>query len=291
MTKKVLRLRLLQVCAVASVVAAVGITVHREQGRTSASPLDPVHVAAKDGTTTTSDVELADRSYRPGQCVDWDQSEKASGERATHVVDCSVPHLFEVAKDEVRVDRAISTAPTDEEWHQIIERQCTPLANEYLGGSLDPEGRYTASAIYPLEESWIAGDRTMTCGVQLRGGSFAAGNDDPLAPSTGAVRDVDQSWTLPVGTCWRKESDRRGTVPCDQPYTYEVVGTVDLRGRTSRPSTDAQWQSAIGDHCDDRARETLHHTVADDHIGWLILSQASWDAGSRLVTCTVQPGA
>lgn len=257
-------------------------------------------VVAQGGSSTTEEPEpVAFTDADTGDCVNWTQD----GEIATDftVVDCAEPHRFEVATRE-----DLSQYPTSEFGPDApqpdLERQgqltadlCAGPTRSYLDGRLDPQGRYAVAPILPPGAAWDDGDRTMICGVAVPEG------DGQYTEATGRAAETDQSTAVPDETCVRAQGDTVNSVPCDQPYSWQVTSVVNL-GEEFGAQPDAPWpnleqQGEFLDEVCTRAGidflngepggndEALYQSTLTPF--WTTLPQESWNAGSRTVNCAL----
>lgn len=249
---------------------------------TSGPPAEP--------TSTT--IALNGRSYEIGDCVTWNPKIDAGSvePRSTSVVNCDEPHLIEIAGSR-NVTGPVDHFPTDAEWEAIFEKECRPIAEErVLKGPLDPYGRFIAGGITPGHDGWLAGDRTVWCGVSARETSPPPADvDGAYIPVVGRVAGQSQTLVDPPGTC--RASAATWPVPCDQPHDWEVTGTADVSGRVTQPPGPDDthgWQRIVGADCRRAATAYLGHAASGDvSAGWSPIEGASWAAGRRLVECTV----
>ncbi|PPK65963.1 septum formation family protein [Actinokineospora auranticolor] len=219
-----------------------------------------------------------------GSCLTWTPPDGTDMKR----VDCAQPHLFEVTSNvDITGDYPPDVAPPDlARWQQIAKAKCTPGVTAYLGGKLDPFGKYTVNALKPSEAQWQDGDRKLRCGVQRTTPSGG------LLTSTGSAADADQSNVHEPGTCLALDNQKIGDpLPCDQEHAYEIVGTVDLGSAFpgDSPTKDAQLEKA-GELC---VEVTNTYTGGTDLAAKGLtpyadaLEPESWAAGSRKVDCKV----
>jgi len=268
-----------------------------ESGFRHALHLAPRHVATAPSaptstpasSTSTTDLDLADRTYRAGECITWNQSEGGQN-LATPDVPCTRPHLMEMTDKEVLTSYGSDAPyPGPAQWGQIDTAECGPPAERYLGYPLDPYGRFAASALEPTARGWGNGDRTLWCGIQLAT-PFGAPTSNDLIPFTGPVRGQDQTPVYVTGTCLSLGSS--GTlgnpVPCTSVHSTELVGTVTITGVTSYPSSTDQWWAAVGAGCTRLATQYTGGSFPGGvRPGYLDFAPASWNAGRRTVECTV----
>ncbi|QDQ98942.1 hypothetical protein FO059_02085 [Tomitella fengzijianii] len=227
---------------------------------------------------------------KAGTCLTWDDQQNPEIAQ----VDCAQPHLFEVAE---RVD--LSNFPSSEfgPHAQVTEAQryatlrdsvCAPAVGRYLGGGLDPSGRFTVGLIHPGGKGWSQGERTVLCGLQETGVDGTS-----FRPITGTVAGQDQSRVHPPGTCLGIENGLpTDPVDCATDHSVEVTGQVDLA--TQFPG---EWPPL------DKQDEFLGQTcrkISEDYLGgadalrnstltvyWSTQALPSWLAGSRKVDCTI----
>src|SRR5581483_1726998 len=188
------------------------------------------------GSTTSTSFDLAGRTYRPGDCVTWDQDVEGSETRATRIVSCDKPHLIEMTGRWVMP--ILKSYPTDEEWDRLLaDGDCGKQAAVYLGGEIDPYGRFDVGAIRPTFRGWAGGDREVWCGVQLTRADLRT-DPNVLGSFTGKVQSQPQGFVSPAGACLAGDPATRSTtgqVHCTDPHIYEVVGDIDAGAAFSTP--------------------------------------------------------
>jgi serine/threonine protein kinase len=216
----------------------------------------------------------------PGICATWAQ---ADGSDAV-AVDCAQPHLFEQSGQATLPDQP--APPDDAQWRDLVAAHCPGIAAVYLGGALDPRGRYRADGLRPTSAQWTAGYRGLRCGLELNSRSGA------LYPSTGTVRDRGQSAVEQPGTCLGIDSRTvTDAVPCADVHAVEVVGVVDLAQRftggfPSVADQDGYLQSTCGKVAGEYVAKQVIQ-AAKLTLYWDNLTAASWNAGSREVNCNL----
>jgi hypothetical protein len=253
----------------------------RDRGTVAAEPAD--------GSTTSSTFDLARRSYQRGDCVRWDQSADARATRETKVVSCDEPHLIEITG---RTTMPILKAyPTEAEWRGIIDNgECGKQVAAYLGGAIDPYGRFGVGVLQPTSEGWAVGDREIWCGVQIA--SFDRHSDTEAEPFTGKAQEQPQGFVYPVGTCLAASdaTEGMGRVPCSEPHTYETVGDVDAGKAFSTPPgpDSAAWATKLTPACTTVAR-TVFGGPPPKGVEILVgaIDPASWRTGQRRAECHV----
>jgi Septum formation len=244
----------------------------------------PVSVEGEADTTVQEAAKAFDSPS--GTCLDWPHDKPQNMRR----VPCDKPHTFEVTSN-VEIGGKSgdnSKPPAEQEWQQIVTERCTAEATKYLGGTLDPFGKYTAGALKPSTEQWTNGDRRLRCGIQR-----VTPSGERLLPTTGAAADQDQSNVHDPGTCFALVDGQVGDpVECEEAHAYEVVGVVDLSTAfdpAKYPSEAAQREKLV-DLCPPVANEftgkanlqALKLSLYSD-----TLKRESWVAGSHLVNCKV----
>ncbi|MFB9427755.1 septum formation family protein [Streptoalloteichus tenebrarius] len=219
----------------------------------------------------------------PGSCLQWTKADRSD----IHQVACTEEHLFEMVgvADVSGVFGKDAPFPPPEQRQQLQQERCTPVANQYLSGKLDPHGRFKVSSL-TSEQEWRNGDRTMRCGLQVPTASGA------LYPVFGPVAKLDQSDVYDTGICLGINGRNIGDpVTCDRPHSYEIIGTVDLGAQFPKEFPDFRRQDeALANAC---AAMAGQYAPGQDmkkkglEIAWDNRSQESWNVGSRKVNCKV----
>ena len=232
-----------------------------------------------------------------GDCLTW--TKEAPGDPVT--VECAKPHRFEVAGV---VDTATfptaefaSTAPypTPERFAEIRGENCSVMVSRYLGGGLDPQGRFAPGLMFPSKSEWEQGVRSLRCGIEQPG---VGGAQDEF---TGLVREVDQSFTWADGSCIGIDVKSRqptgAVVNCAEPHAFQVTGSVDLSQRFGGRSSGKPWPSVNDQNeylrsiCPNRTNrffggaEKFKRTTLN--VQPSVVSEVSWLTGSRRVFCYV----
>lgn len=217
-----------------------------------------------------------------GTCLFWTTGNDM------HKVDCVEPHLFEVTSNvDISADYPSSAPPPDlDTFRRLQQEKCTPSVVEYLGGKLDPFGKYSVGALKPRDEQWRGGDRKLRCGVQRAAPSGA------LVSTTGLAGEQDQSNVYDAGTCLALVEQAVGDpVDCVRAHAYEIVGAVDLGGPfpDEFPAEEKQ-QNKLAELCAPVVTQYTKNTDLKARkltLTWDTLKEESWAAGSRLVDCKV----
>ncbi|HEX5121287.1 MAG TPA: septum formation family protein [Pseudonocardiaceae bacterium] len=222
-------------------------------------------------------------SASPGTCLTWTRPDAAN----LSAVACGQPHLFEVTGSADISARYPPGAPfpNEQAWQKAAQTSCATGATNYLG-KLDPNGRYTVGALKPTAAQWASGDRTLRCGLQR---STPSGQ---LLPTTGSARGADQSNVYPTGTCLALvHKAAGGPVPCGSQHSYEIVGTVGLRGQfpDGYPPV-GQQQTALGKLCQPIVEAYTGNANLNQYqlsVTWDTIPAQSWAAGSYQVNCKI----
>jgi hypothetical protein len=243
-------------------------------------------VSVKGAADTVAEEAAAAFDSPSGTCLDWPNDAPQNMRR----VPCAEPHTFEVTRNvEIGSDYPASAPPPDDQgWQQIVTERCTEVGAAYLGGALDPFGKYTVGALKPTADQWREGDRKLRCGLQR-----VTPSSKRLLTTTGTAAKQDQSNIYDPGTCFalvnRKEVG--DPIDCSKQHSYEVVGSIDLSVAfpTEYPSEQQQLEKRVDLCTPVAAQYTGNKDLAA--IGLSVYSDAlkpeSWAANSRKVNCKV----
>lgn len=239
------------------------------------------------GTADTAAEEAAAAFDSPsGTCLDWPNDAPQNMRR----VPCTKPHTFEVTENvDIGKDYPGTAPPPNAEgWQQIVTERCTTVGTRYLGGKLDPFGKYTVGALKPNADQWRDGDRKLRCGLQR-----VTPSGKRLLPTTGSAAKQDQSNVHDPGTCFAlvNEKEVGDPVDCSTEHSYEVVGSIDLAETFpgAYPSESQQLQKTV-DLCPPVAATYTgkkNLTALGLSLYSDTLKAESWAAGSRKVDCKV----
>ncbi|MDL9937628.1 septum formation family protein [Gordonia sp. ABSL1-1] len=230
-----------------------------------------------------------------GDCLDWPAGNPGQPVK----VPCEQKHRFEVAGP---VDTAVIPGaefgddapwPGAARFATIRDEQCQVLVDQYLGGRLDPQGRFAVGLMNPSQYQWERGARELRCGLQETGPDGL-----PLAFS-GRVADQNQSRIWPEGTCIGIiAANRKPTgfaVDCAEPHAFQTTGIVDLAVHFGDRLAGKPWPNtkAQNDYlqgiCPGQAERFAGGKAKLDattlNVQWSVLSEQSWLAGSRKVVC------
>jgi hypothetical protein len=243
-------------------------------------------VSVKGAADTAAEEAAAAFDSPKGTCLDWPSDAPQNMRR----VPCDKPHTFEVT-DNVDIGRdyaANAPSPSDQDWQQIVTERCTQAGTGYLGGQLDPYGKYTVGALKPTADQWREGDRKLRCGLQR-----VTPSGKRLLSTTGTAAKQDQSNVNDPGTCFAlvNQNEVGDPVDCSTGHSYEVVGSIDLAATFpgEYPSEDQQRQKTV-DLCPPVAAQySGNKDLAADGLSLYsdTLKPESWAAGSRKVNCKV----
>ncbi|NLU84811.1 septum formation family protein [Rhodococcus sp. HNM0569] len=248
--------------------------------------------AAPGSGSSRGDSEFA--AAQQGDCLNWTPSDDPAEDRQdVAIVDCSEEHLFEVVAP---LDLSVypgaefgpgSRFPGSLRFASIRDEHCVGAVEDYLGGRFDPHGKYSVGLMFPSEQGWADGDRTLRCGLQF---SSTTGT---LLPSTGSVRESDQSNVWPPGTCIGiNQNVPSDPVDCAESHAYEVISTVDMGTHFTGGMPSVEDQDAfLKDVCTQASNEYLGAADALRNktltLFWDNLDLDSWLAGSRQINCSV----
>ncbi|WP_026918512.1 septum formation family protein [Gordonia shandongensis] len=230
-----------------------------------------------------------------GDCLTWDTPGEPSE------VACAEPHRFEVAgvldTADYPTSEFSSTAawPGPERFAAIRDENCEVMVRRYLGGGLDPQGRFAPGLMFPSKVEWERGVRSLRCGIEQPGTN---GAKDLFS---GRVATIDQSFTWPDGTCIGIDRETRqpskNVVDCSESHAFQVTGSVDLSQRFGDRNSGKPWPSTE-DQNDYLVK--ICPTQTDKFFGGAEafrkttlnvqpskISEVSWLTGSRRAFCYV----
>jgi hypothetical protein len=243
-------------------------------------------VSVKGAADTAAEEAAAAFDSPSGTCLDWPNDAPQNMRR----VPCKDPHTFEVTSNvEIGKDYPASAPPpNDDGWQKIVTERCTTVGAEYVGGTLDPYGKYTVGALKPTAQQWREGDRKLRCGLQR-----VTPSGKRLLTTTGTAAKQDQSNVHDPGTCFALVNKKEvgDPVDCSKEHSFEVVGNIDLSQvfPGEYPSEDQQRQKTV-DLCPAvAAKYTGNKDLAQLSLSLYsdTLKPESWAAGSRKVNCKV----
>ncbi len=246
----------------------------------------------KSGTT----FQLTKPNAKFGECLMWDQAAEAGNLRRTGVVPCDQPHLMQVSEP-IDLRTKYEQYPTDREFGAVSDDDCQANNERLLGGALDPNGSVFATSIFPTQEGWAAGDRILWCGLARRS-KFATGRlVDRLPPFNNPLTANTQQFDYAEGDCLGV-----GNLvdSCDELFTVQISGSFRIDGAEGVPQVfdrDA-WAALAGSRCEEQGRRFLgiapgvglgRWELGGGFVasGWRPIGPESWQAGARVVWCTV----
>jgi hypothetical protein len=243
-------------------------------------------VSVKGAADTAAEEAAAAFDSPSGTCLDWPNDAPQNMRR----VPCTEPHTFEVTSNvEIGKDYSKSAPPPDDQgWQQIVTERCTEVGAQYVGGTLDPYGKYTVGALKPTAEQWREGDRKLRCGLQR-----VTPSGKRLLSTTGTAAKQDQSNVHDPGTCFAlvNKNEVGDPVDCSTVHSYEVVGSIDLSTvfPGEYPSEGQQLEKTV-DLCPPVAAQYTGNkdlTALGLSLYSDTLKAESWAANSRKVDCKV----
>ena len=231
----------------------------------------------------------------PGDCLQWDAAQP--GEPS--LTDCAKPHRFEVAgaldTETFPTSEFAASAPWPgpERFGAIRDENCPAIVDRYLGGGLDPQGRFASGLMFPSKVQWEKGARVLRCGIEQPG---AKGVQEQF---TGLVADIDQSFTWPTGTCIGIDKETRkatsAVVDCSEPHAFQTTGGVDLSQRFGGRNSGKTWPSVRDQNeyltkiCPNETNKFFGGASKFEettlNVQWSVISEVSWLTGSRRVVC------
>lgn len=236
----------------------------------------------------------------PGDCLQWDYGQGADKQAdEPSLTDCAKPHRFEVAgalDTETFPTSEFADAapwPGPDRFATIRDENCPAIVDRYLGGGLDPQGRFSSGLMFPSKVQWEKGARVLRCGIEQPG---TGGVQEQFA---GRVADIDQSFTWPVGTCIGiDEQTRKATsdvVDCSEPHAFQTTGVVDLTQRFGDRHSGKAWPSVRDQNtyltkiCPTETNKFFGGASKFKdttlNVQWSVISEVSWLTGSRRVVC------
>ena len=123
-----------------------------------------------------------------GECVETasfaDQLGGAEAGELSEIptVDCAEPHDGEVL---LTYDLPEGAFPGQEAIDGVVDSQCKPQFETYLGSPWEESQRFDLFTVYPTEQSWGSGDREVLCIVYTMDGSTVTGTFEGAESDTG----------------------------------------------------------------------------------------------------------
>jgi hypothetical protein len=183
------------------------------------------------------------------------------------------------------IPASVSKLPDSAKVIDLATILCAQPITSYLGYPLDPAGRFQVGDMSPTPESWDQGDRTLWCGIDL-----GSPTEMPSVLFTGAVRGQSQELLYPIGTCLSDLPGGVSTSPvaCTQPHSYEIAGNASLASLPQLPQGTVALANAVQSQCDAIAEQYAGGPLPAGVLwNFLDLAQTSWNAGDRVVQCTI----
>lgn len=209
-----------------------------------------------------------------GDCYNDDPEQSSSTEtfevNSVDAIPCDEPHDNEIYAlwDLPDGDFPGEDAVVDQSYEGCLERFPDFVGVAYESTTLD------VGIIFPLQETWDAGDREVVCSVF-----------NPAGSVTGTLEGQGETYKLAVeGDCM----DESGlAVDCETEHYAEIYLETDLEG-AEFPGKAAVDEEAMALCQQDFADfvGTEWEESALDFVYWTPNEQ-SWDAGFKLVSCAV----
>ncbi|MFT4086864.1 MAG: septum formation family protein [Gordonia sp. (in: high G+C Gram-positive bacteria)] len=232
-----------------------------------------------------------------GDCLTWPAGDPGNPSK----VACTDPHRFEVAGTVDTAKFPGSEFDSSAPWPgpgrfaAIRDESCPVIVERYLGGGLDPQGRFSAGLMFPSKDQWERGARVLRCGIEQPG---TGGSQDEF---TGKVADTDQSFAWAPGTCIGIDEPTRKptgqTVACAEPHAFQTTGVVDLSQRFGAADSGKPWPSVAEQNiylrtlCPGQTNRYFggpqKFAATTLNVQWSVISEVSWMTGSRRVVCYV----
>lgn len=219
-----------------------------------------------------------------GTCLNWNESD---GSDMT-AVSCDEAHVFEVTEI-IQVGAEFpedAERPSVEAWRKIATQRCEGGVEDYLGNPLDPEGKFSITALLPNPQEWSTGQRTLRCGL------WRIGPGGSLQATSGSAKQQSQADVWAEGTCLGIRDKSVGDpVSCEQPHSYELVALINLSKHFDKGYPPKEKQNARLDRVCSKRIQDYSGGIKLEKRGliatWDTRSKASWEAGSVLVNCKV----
>ena len=190
---------------------------------------------------------VASTSLRGKEC--FNEAPETEGV-AVELVDCSGEWDF----------RVISSFDGPDSTDYPGEQALSQLAYENCG-------RHSSTFIYPFEESWRVGDRTINCLQD----SFGLSISNPLKLDRLVTYE-----SLLAGECYNEASETNyylaELVSCSSEWEYRVTSRFEITGRGSFPGEDFIEQEA-------------HQRCEEPYDIYIPPTPETWESGDRLVLC------
>jgi hypothetical protein len=236
-------------------------------------------------------VVALDETFAEGVCLDADALvDGLDFDDRDAEVPCDEPHVLESVGTIVLREDDVED-PTDEELSRVSLQSCLDAVTDYLGQDV-LDAALTARVLRPLEASWAAGDRTVSCFAYTEHATLdrSVRNTD-LASLWGP--GVLSSFNLTKGVCLAAEADLDAmlvpSVPCTEPHGFEVISWTALWAA----GADHPGDQAVRTDAEAFCQEQLDLLVGAEQAGGIDLtalrpSESSWTLhGDREVSCVV----
>lgn len=241
---------------------------------------------AAESTLAATSFTTADQ----GACLNWDIEDGLVVN--FEQTNCESPHRFEIASREDLGAYPSSefgenaAMPDTTRQAQLRETLCLNPTLNYLGGTLDPLGKYSVASILPPKEAWEAGDRTMLCGVQ------ATDESGELLQTTGRAAAQDQARVFAKGDCVAVDNlNVTRKADCAAPHQLEITSVVDLSTKFDHTPTVEEQDGLLRLECLQAARDYLGgddpYYYSTLQTFWTTIPENSFAGGSHSVNCAL----
>ena len=150
---------------------------------------------------------------------------------------------------------------------RVVDQEKYPDKSFFEGRAFEGCDRRQSHFAYPLEESWMFGDRTVTCLQE----SFGLSVVDPAK-----LDRLVSSDTLSIGECYNEAPETGWVlvelVSCTDPWEYRVLGLFEVTDQVTYPG-QSYFETRALESCDRR------------HSDFLYPFEELWKLGGRTVTC------
>ena len=241
---------LLFVTVMASIIVLTACESDADRVR-STSGADPTQAAssAPPPTATPLSAEIEAVDIQDGDCIDSSIEQRVTIESVV-IVPCSGSWQYRVVNS-FTVAHSIGY-PGEDHFSSLAGERCDRRSTDF---------------IYPTNESWAQGDRTISC---LQEGFGLSVTDPPKLDRMAAISRLN------VGECYNPAPETGGLlvelIDCSGEWKYRVLSSVVVADSPVYPGED-HFSTLAGEQCDRRFTEFLYPT------------SESWAMGDRTISC------